>query len=43
MHLVLNTHLDTVPPHIPFEQEGDVVRGRGACDAKGSLAAFLQA
>lgn len=39
--LVLNTHIDTVPPHIPYEREGDIVRGRGACDAKGPLAAFL--
>jgi len=42
-HLVLNTHIDTVPPHIPYEQDGDVVRGRGACDAKGPLAALLDA
>lgn len=42
-HLVLNTHIDTVPPHIPFTQDGDVVRGRGACDAKGPLAAMLDA
>jgi acetylornithine deacetylase len=41
--LVLNTHIDTVPPHIPHERDGDVVRGRGACDAKGPLAAFLDA
>ena len=34
-HLVLNTHLDTVPPHRPYERDGDIVRGRGACDAKG--------
>lgn len=27
-HLVLNTHLDTVPPHVPYERDGDVVRGR---------------
>jgi len=40
-HLVLNTHIDTVPPHVPFERDGDVVRGRGACDAKGPLAALL--
>ena len=45
-HLVLNTHLDTVTPHVPFERgtaaDGtDVVRGRGACDAKGPLAALL--
>ena len=42
-HLVLNTHIDTVSPHVPYEQDGDVVRGRGACDAKGSLAALLDA
>jgi acetylornithine deacetylase/succinyl-diaminopimelate desuccinylase len=42
-HLVLNTHLDTVPPHVPYEQVGDVVRGRGSCDAKGPLAAFVDA
>ena len=42
-HLVLNTHIDTVPPHIPYERDGDIVRGRGACDAKGPLAALLAA
>jgi len=42
-HLVLNTHIDTVPPHVPFERDGDVVRGRGACDAKGPLAALIDA
>lgn len=42
-HLVLNTHLDTVPPHVPLEVDGDLVRGRGACDAKGPLAALLDA
>jgi len=42
-HLVLNTHIDTVPPHVPYERDGDIVRGRGACDAKGPLAAFLDA
>lgn len=40
-HLVLNTHLDTVPPHLPYERNGDVVRGRGACDPKGPLAALV--
>ncbi|WP_348610909.1 M20/M25/M40 family metallo-hydrolase [Halobaculum rarum] len=45
-HLVLNTHIDTVPPHVPFEQGTDdggneVFRGRGSCDAKGPLAALL--
>lgn len=44
-HLVLNTHIDTVPPHVPFaEREGGaVVEGRGACDAKGPLAALVDA
>lgn len=67
-HLVLNTHLDTVTPHVPFERgaatddesgpgigdesddgpenatgdgTGDVIRGRGSCDAKGPLAALV--
>lgn len=48
-HYVLNTHIDTVSPHVPLEvdREAGVIRGRGACDAKGQvvtlLAAFLQA
>mgnify|MGYP000327280194 CR=1 FL=1 len=63
-HLVLNTHLDTVSPHVPAERtagppgspdddsggaaattdpDGDVLRGRGACDAKGPLAAMVSA
>jgi acetylornithine deacetylase len=42
-HVVLNTHIDTVPPHVEFARDGDVVRGRGACDAKGPLAALLAA
>jgi acetylornithine deacetylase len=42
-HVVLNTHVDTVPPHVAFERDGDVVRGRGSCDAKGPLAALLSA
>ncbi|NGM69882.1 M20 family metallopeptidase [Natronolimnobius sp. AArcel1] len=42
-HIVLNTHIDTVAPHVPYEREGDIVRGRGACDAKGPLAALLAA
>jgi acetylornithine deacetylase/succinyl-diaminopimelate desuccinylase len=42
-HVVLNTHIDTVPPHVDYERDGDIVRGRGACDAKGPLAALLAA
>jgi len=42
-HIVLNTHIDTVAPHVPYERDGDIVRGRGACDAKGPLAALVAA
>ncbi len=50
-HVVLNTHIDTVSPHVPFERDreetaagrSDVIRGRGSCDAKGPLAALLAA
>ena len=42
-HIVLNTHIDTVPPQLPFEQHQDSIHGRGACDAKGSLACLLKA
>ncbi len=42
-HLVLNTHIDTVSPHVPYERDGDIIRGRGACDAKGPLAVLLDA
>ncbi|WP_232819690.1 M20 family metallopeptidase [Haloprofundus halophilus] len=44
-HVVLNTHIDTVSPHVEYEREGtgdaEVIRGRGSCDAKGPLAALL--
>ncbi|MFC5135159.1 MULTISPECIES: M20/M25/M40 family metallo-hydrolase [Haloferacaceae] len=65
-HVVANTHIDTVTPHVAFERDRaatgpeagttaddertandaetdgtDVIRGRGACDAKGPLAALL--
>ena len=42
-HLVLNTHIDTVPPHVPYSRDGDVASGRGSCDAKGPLASLLAA
>jgi acetylornithine deacetylase len=41
--IVLNTHIDTVPPHQPLEQSDGEIRGRGSCDAKGPLAAILAA
>ncbi|AWB26302.1 M20/M25/M40 family metallo-hydrolase [Halococcoides cellulosivorans] len=42
-HLLLNTHLDTVPPHRPYRRDGDRIYGRGSCDAKGPLAAMIHA
>ncbi|WP_254861997.1 M20 family metallopeptidase [Halovivax gelatinilyticus] len=44
-HLVFNTHLDTVSPHLDVEWSDDGSRlfGRGACDAKGPLASMLAA
>lgn len=42
-HVVLNTHIDTVPPHVPFERGEGVFRGRGSCDAKGPLAVLMDA
>jgi acetylornithine deacetylase len=41
--VTLSTHLDTVPPHIPPRVDGDRLRGRGACDAKGIAAAMISA
>ena len=35
--IVFCTHLDTVPPYIPPTFDGDEVRGRGSCDAKGQI------
>jgi acetylornithine deacetylase len=39
--VTLSTHLDTVPPFIPPRVEGDVLRGRGSCDAKGIASAMI--
>ena len=38
-----STHLDTVPPFIPPSRDGDRLRGRGSCDAKGIAAAMILA
>jgi acetylornithine deacetylase len=42
-HLVFSTHFDCVPPFFPSRVEGNVLFGRGACDAKGILAAQVAA
>jgi LysW-gamma-L-lysine carboxypeptidase len=36
-------HVDTVPGDVPVEDDGEVLRGRGAVDAKGPLCAALAA
>jgi acetylornithine deacetylase len=41
--VVLTTHADTVPPYFPPRREGGTLFARGACDAKGSLAAMVVA
>lgn len=41
--VVFCSHLDTVPPYIPPKIDGEVVRGRGSCDAKGQIFAMYEA
>lgn len=41
--LVFSTHMDTVPPYIPFREDEEFVYGRGVCDAKGIIAAQIAA
>jgi acetylornithine deacetylase len=38
-----STHIDTVPPFIPPTEDEDKIYGRGACDAKGIIAAQITA
>lgn len=37
--LVFSTHMDTVPPYIPFSEDTEFMYGRGVSDAKGIIAA----
>jgi acetylornithine deacetylase len=41
--VVLSTHFDCVPPFFPSRLEHGIIFGRGACDAKGILAAQVVA
>jgi acetylornithine deacetylase len=41
--LVFSTHMDTVPPHIPFSEDAEFMYGRGVTDAKGIIAAQVAA
>ncbi|MER3632147.1 MAG: peptidase dimerization protein, partial [Blastocatellia bacterium] len=38
-----STHMDTVPPFIPPSEDMEKIYGRGACDAKGIIAAQIMA
>src|SRR3984885_4299984 len=40
---VLSTHMDTVPPFIASSEDEENIYGRGACDAKGIIAAMIAA
>jgi acetylornithine deacetylase len=42
-HVVLSTHMDTVPPFIGSSEDAEFIYGRGACDAKGIIAAQITA
>jgi acetylornithine deacetylase len=39
----LSTHMDTVPPYIAPSEDDEKIYGRGACDAKGIIAAQITA
>lgn len=41
--VVLSTHTDTVPPFFGWSEDEEFVYGRGACDAKGIMAAMIVA
>jgi acetylornithine deacetylase len=41
--VVMSTHMDTVPPFFPSAEDAEHIHGRGACDAKGIIAAMLAA
>jgi acetylornithine deacetylase len=41
--IVFSTHMDTVPPFIPSSEDDAKIYGRGACDAKGIIAAQVAA
>ena len=41
--VTLSTHMDTVPPFFPSREDQEFIWGRGACDAKGIIAAMVAA
>jgi acetylornithine deacetylase len=41
--VVLNSHIDTVPPWFASREDDEFIYGRGACDTKGIIAAMIAA
>ena len=41
--IVFSTHMDTVPPYFDSSEDDEAIYGRGACDAKGIIAAQIAA
>jgi acetylornithine deacetylase len=41
--VVVNSHIDTVPPWFESRDDGELLYGRGACDTKGIIAAMVAA
>jgi acetylornithine deacetylase len=41
--VTLSTHMDTVPPFFSSREDEETIWGRGACDAKGIIAAMIAA
>jgi acetylornithine deacetylase len=41
--VVINSHIDTVPPWFASHEDDEHIYGRGACDTKGIIAAMLAA
>ena len=39
--IMFSTHMDTVPPFIPWSEDDEYIYGRGSCDAKGIIAAQI--
>jgi len=42
-NVTLSTHMDTVPPFVSSREDDEYIWGRGACDAKGIVAAMIAA
>ena len=41
--VIFCTHMDTVPPYVPFREDDTHLYGRGACDTKGIIASMIEA